>query len=138
MSLCCSDSRPEHRTHEICNFQFYFFAAQIITEYSGKTFQDFVKERILDPLNMTSTTYSAQEANSTGHLSQSWAFVGRRIPIIIEDAATSNLIAGAGGLLSNAVDMVRASSSTACSHLLTSFNFRANGQLQSSTGALTR
>ncbi|KAM5536134.1 hypothetical protein V8D89_010233 [Ganoderma adspersum] len=84
---------------------FYFFAAQIITEYSGKTFQEFVKERILDPLNMTSTTYSTQEANSTGHLSQSWAFVGRRIPIIIEDPATSNLIAGAGGVLSNAVDM---------------------------------
>ncbi|KAI1784867.1 beta-lactamase/transpeptidase-like protein [Ganoderma leucocontextum] len=84
---------------------FYFFAAQIVTAYSGKTFQEFVKERIFDPLNMTSTTYSTQEANVTGHLSQSWAYIGRRIPIIIDDPATANLIAGGGGVLSNAVDM---------------------------------
>ena len=68
---------------------------------------------------MASTTYSTQEANSTGHLSQSWAYLGRRIPIVIEDPSTANLIAGAGGVLTNAVDMVRPSSPNTSSHLLT-------------------
>ena len=67
---------------------------------------------------MTSTSFSAQEANSTGHLSQGWSFVGRRIPLILEDPNTANLIAAAGGGLSNAVDMVRAIYPNACDHLL--------------------
>ena len=87
--------------------QLYYFAAHIVDTYSGKTYTEFVKERIFDPLNMSTTTFSPQEANATGLLSQSWAFVGRRIQVIIEDPATANLIAGAGGIISNVVDMVR-------------------------------
>lgn len=86
----------------------YYFGAHIISTYSKKSYQDFVKERIFDPLNMSSTTYSPQEANATGLLSQSWAFVGRRIPLVIEDPSTAKLIAGAGGVISDVVDMVRA------------------------------
>ncbi|KAI0753784.1 beta-lactamase/transpeptidase-like protein [Fomes fomentarius] len=85
----------------------YYFGAHIISTYSKKSYQDFVKERIFDPLNMSSTNYSPQEANATGLLSQSWAFVGRRIPLVIEDPSTANLIAGAGGIISNVVDMAK-------------------------------
>ena len=84
----------------------FIFSAEIISKYSGKTYQEFVKERIFDQLNMTSTTFSVQEANGTGHLSQSWTYFQRRIPIILEDPTAANLVAGAGGILSNAVDMV--------------------------------
>lgn len=87
----------------------YMFASQIVTTYSGMKFQDFVKERIFDPLNMTSTTYSVAVANASGLLSQSWAFNGRRIPISIGNPSSEDLIAGAGGILSNALDMVRIS-----------------------------
>ena len=84
----------------------YIFSTEIISTYSGKTYQEFVKERIFDPLNMTSTSFSVQEANSTGHLSQSWTYFQRRIPNILEDPTAANLVAGAGGILSNVVDMV--------------------------------
>ena len=86
--------------------QLYYFAAHIVDTYSGKTYTEFVKERIFDPLNMTMTTYSTQEAEATGLMSQAWAFVGRRIPVVIEDPATATLVAGAGGVISNAIDMV--------------------------------
>ena len=86
----------------------YFFGSHIISTYSGKPFQDFVKERIFEPLNMTTSTYAYAEANATGLMSQAWAYVGRRIPTTpYEDPVTANLIAGAGGLISSAVDMVR-------------------------------
>ncbi|KAI0742294.1 beta-lactamase/transpeptidase-like protein [Daedaleopsis nitida] len=84
----------------------YIFGSHIIATFSGKTFEDFVKERIFDPLNMTATTYSPQEANATELLTQSWAFNGRRIPFIF-DEPTAELVAGAGGIISNAVDMAK-------------------------------
>ena len=40
----------------------YVAAAHIIAVYSAQPFRDFVKERIFNPLNMTSTTYSGDEA----------------------------------------------------------------------------
>lgn len=36
----------------------YFVAARIVEKVSGKTFEQFVKERITDPLKMTSTAYA--------------------------------------------------------------------------------
>ena len=86
--------------------QMYIFLPEVINTYSGMTFQEFVTERIFAPLNMTSTTYNLTEAEATGHMSQSWIFTGRRIPIIFQDPTTTNLIAGAGGAISNAIDMV--------------------------------
>ena len=84
----------------------YIFGSYIIETFSGKTFEDFVKERIFEPLNMTATTYSPQEADATGLLSQSWAYNGRRIPFIFDEPA-AQLVAGTGGIISNAIDMVR-------------------------------
>ncbi|TFK79700.1 beta-lactamase/transpeptidase-like protein [Polyporus arcularius HHB13444] len=39
----------------------YLFLPHVITTYSGKTFQEFVTERIFVPLNMTATTYNLQQ-----------------------------------------------------------------------------
>ncbi len=85
----------------------YLFLPHVITTYSGKTFQEFVTERIFVPLNMTATTYNLTAADDSGLMSQSFIFTGRRIPIIFQDPTAANFIAGAGGVISNAVDMVR-------------------------------
>lgn len=84
----------------------YFLASYIVSTYSGSSFRDFVKNRIFDPLNMTSTTYHGDQAEASGLFSQSLAPEGRRIPYWFLDDATSELVAGAGGVISSTVDMV--------------------------------
>ena len=69
------------------------------------SYMDFVKDRILTPLNMTSTTFSESEASQDGKLSQAWTAFGRRIPFWMPDDRVL-LNAGPGGIISNAVDMV--------------------------------
>lgn len=78
--------------------------SHIITHYTG-SYVSFVKERILNPLNMTSTTFSPSEAVKSGEMTQSWTNQGRRIPQwFTEDMKSLN--AGPGGLISNVEDMV--------------------------------
>ena len=80
--------------------------SQVITRYSGKSFPDFVQERIFNNLSMTSTTYMPMEAEESGLMSHSWTRDGRRIPFYnSENTHYSQL--GADGVITNAVDMVR-------------------------------
>jgi CubicO group peptidase (beta-lactamase class C family) len=88
----------------------YILGAHLISTYSGKRYTEFVKERIWDPLNMSYTTFSPTEACKDGLLTQSWTANGRRIPAWFPDDMVE-LIAGAGGIISNVVDMVQ------CAHL---------------------
>jgi CubicO group peptidase (beta-lactamase class C family) len=54
---------------------------------------------------MTSTTFSPDKAAQSGEMSQAWTAEGRRIPLTIsEDSA--ELMAGPGGIMSSAIDMV--------------------------------
>ncbi|KAI0713049.1 beta-lactamase/transpeptidase-like protein [Cerioporus squamosus] len=85
----------------------YLFLPHVITTFSGKTFQEFVTERIFVPLNMTATTYNLTAADESGLMSQSFTFTGRRIPVIFQDPSAASFIAGAGGVISNAVDMAK-------------------------------
>ncbi|RDX40963.1 beta-lactamase/transpeptidase-like protein [Lentinus brumalis] len=85
----------------------YLFLPHVITTYSSKTFQEFVTERIFVPLDMTATTYNLTVADDSGLMSQSFIFTGRRIPIIFQDPTAANFIAGAGGVMSNAIDMAK-------------------------------
>jgi CubicO group peptidase (beta-lactamase class C family) len=84
----------------------YITAAHIISTYAS-SFTTFAKARIFDPLNMTSTTYSLSEAVSSGQISQAWTSIGngRRIPHWFDDEL-NQLVAGAGGIISSATDMV--------------------------------
>lgn len=87
----------------------YISSAHLISVYSGMRYVDFVKERIFTPLGMSSTTFSPTEAARDGDgLTQVWSYNKRRIPIWFTDS-TIDLISGAGGIISNAVDMVRLS-----------------------------
>lgn len=86
--------------------------AHIISTYSGKPYTEFIKERIWDRLNMSSTTFSASEAARSGKLAQTWTGSGRRIPFWFPDEMIE-LNAGPGGIISSAVDLVRTCSMTA-------------------------
>ncbi|TFK57591.1 beta-lactamase/transpeptidase-like protein [Heliocybe sulcata] len=95
----------ELREHWHYNNQMYVTASYIISKYAGP-YMTFVKERIFKPLNMTSTTFSPEEAIASGKLTVTWTHTGRRIPFwFTED--TIELQAGAGGVTSSAEDMTR-------------------------------
>ena len=77
--------------------------------YSGIPFTSFVKERIFNPLGMTSTTYSPEEAAQSGNFSQPFTLYEgniRRIPFSVENDTVEQLIAGPGGIISTTVDIV--------------------------------
>jgi CubicO group peptidase (beta-lactamase class C family) len=65
--------------------QMYMLGAHLISLYSGMPYTEFVKERIWDRLDMSSTTFSAANASKEGNLTQSWTAQGRRIPFWIPD-----------------------------------------------------
>ena len=83
----------------------YMLGAHLVSTYSGILYTDYVQERILSPLNMSSTTFSPDEAFETGRRSQSWTGPGRLIPFWMTDDMT-DLAAGMGGLVSNVEDLV--------------------------------
>ena len=76
-----------------------------MTKYSGMTYMEFLKQRVWQPLNMTSTTFYESEASVDGKLTQFWTNQGRRIPFWMPDTLVP-LNAGPGGVISNVVDLV--------------------------------
>ncbi|KAI6121289.1 beta-lactamase/transpeptidase-like protein [Pisolithus sp. B1] len=82
----------------------YITAAYIVSQYAGQPYTSFVKERIFVPLDMASSTFSPREAAASGKYTQEWTKEGRLIPdCLTEEIAFTR--AGAGGIISNAVDM---------------------------------
>ena len=66
--------------------------AHLVSTFSGSSYIDFVKNRIWDPLDMSTTTYSPAEAARSGKLAQAWTPEGRRIPFWFpESCAPSSL-----------------------------------------------
>jgi CubicO group peptidase (beta-lactamase class C family) len=79
-------------------------AAHLVSQYSNQTFPNFVAERILNPLNMSASTYFPSKAATTGRFSGAWGYNGRHIPVWFTDAEYE-LSSGAGGLISTAEDL---------------------------------
>ena len=79
--------------------------SHVIETYSGQSYTSFVEERIFAPLGMTSTTFSPAKAEASGNFTQGWTKQGRRLPEFF-DEETAISMAGPGGVISNAVDMV--------------------------------
>lgn len=87
----------------------FVLAALMIETYAKQSFTSFVTERIFEPLGMTSTSYDTVGAHEAGSLSQSFAGLNgttRRIPLWF-GADVQRLLAGAGGIVSNTIDMVK-------------------------------
>ena len=76
---------------------------------------DFVRERILAPSSMESTTYSPVEAEKTGRFSQAWSEPGRLISYVMNERG-AGVIGGAGGILTNSEDLVSMMISLKSSH----------------------
>lgn len=94
----------------------YKTAARLLSVYANRTFNEFAKERIFNPLDMHATTMSPTEAERSGNLSHSWTVSlpdsngrrkdGRCIPYWFSEE-TMQLIGGAGAIISNVENMVR-------------------------------
>jgi CubicO group peptidase (beta-lactamase class C family) len=84
----------------------YMVGANIVSTLSGKRYADFVKDRIFKPLGMSSSTYSIDAAIKTGRFTNTWSTFGRLIPPWIREEFVG-LIAGPGGVISSAKDLVR-------------------------------
>ncbi|KAJ7060513.1 beta-lactamase/transpeptidase-like protein [Mycena amicta] len=88
------------------NNQMYFIGSYVVSKYSGMTYRDFVEQRIFKPLNMTSSTMHPDVANATGRFSQTWSPLNRRrIPFFLSEHS-ADLMAGAGGVISDVEDLV--------------------------------
>jgi hypothetical protein len=79
-------------------------ASYIIETYSGKHYTSFVEDRIFAPLGMSSSTFSPAKAAKTGKFTQGWTSSGRLLPEWFSEDMVP-LMAGPGGVISNAVDM---------------------------------
>lgn len=103
----------------------YMVADHVIATYAGQSYTSFVEDRIFAPLGMTSSTFSPTKAEASGKFTQGWTKEGRRLPEWFNEH-TAFLMAGPGGIISSAVDMVGL-----CSSLwsLRSTQVRAAGQV---------
>jgi len=85
----------------------FMVAGHIIETYSGQNYTSFVEDRIFTPLGMSSSTFSPAKATESGKFTQGWTGSGRLLPEwFTEDMIM--LMAGAGGVISSAVDMAGA------------------------------
>ena len=88
----------------------YMTGAHLISKYAGKSYMEFATERLFKPLNMSHTTFWPGEARETGLLTQTWTKFGGLIPFPLDNEVV-DLIAGPGGIISSAEEMVRRFSS---------------------------
>lgn len=71
--------RPSAETRQRMQYNDYHYwvLAEIIAKLSGMTVIDYAQKHILDPLNMTSTTWNHTEAAETGHIPRGYQREGR-------------------------------------------------------------
>jgi CubicO group peptidase (beta-lactamase class C family) len=84
----------------------YIAGSYVVSKLSGMAYRDFVENRIMLPLNMSSSTMHPDRVSESDQFSQTWTPTRRRIPFFMTEN-TADLIAGAGGVISTAEDMVR-------------------------------
>lgn len=107
----------------------YWIIAEIVAHVTNGTYPDFVKTRVLDPIGMTSSTYNHTQAGETGHRAGPFVRAGQNATRCAEVWAEQDkldracfgqpfeipwffegdglFLAGPGGLLSSASDLVR-------------------------------
>lgn len=97
----------------------YVTGAYIVEQYSNRTFPDFLHEHIFAPLGMTSSLVDPVAAFETGKLAEGyipyefnvsdgegWDKNKYRPAPFFDDSYSARMNAGAGGIISNAEDIV--------------------------------
>ncbi|KAJ7346248.1 beta-lactamase/transpeptidase-like protein [Mycena albidolilacea] len=87
------------------NNPMYIAGSYVVSKLSGMAYRDFVENRIMLPLNMSSSTMHPDRVSESDKFSQTWTSTRRRIPFFMTEN-TADLIAGAGGVISTAEDML--------------------------------
>ncbi|KAF7362847.1 Beta-lactamase domain-containing protein [Mycena venus] len=87
------------------NNQMFITGSYVVSKLSGMEYRDFVEKRIMLPLNMSSSTMHPDRVSKSDRFSQTWTPSGRRIPFFM-DEQMAKLIAGAGGVISTAEDLL--------------------------------
>ena len=84
----------------------FMTGAYLISKYANKPYTEFATERLFKPMNMSTTTFWPGEGRERGLLTQTWTKFGRRVPFGFPDEVVE-LVAGPGGIISSAADLVR-------------------------------
>ncbi|KAF7348707.1 Beta-lactamase domain-containing protein [Mycena venus] len=87
------------------NNQMFVAGSYVVSKFSGMAYRDFVEKRIMLPLNMSSSTMHPDRVSGSDRFTQTWTPYGRRIPFFLKEHS-ADLIAGAGGVISTAEDML--------------------------------
>ncbi|KAJ7851830.1 beta-lactamase/transpeptidase-like protein [Mycena olivaceomarginata] len=87
------------------NNQMFVTGSYVVAKLSGMAYRDFVEKHIMLPLNMSSSTMHPDRVSKSDRFSQTWTPSGRRIPFFATEQ-TVDLIAGAGGVISTAEDLL--------------------------------
>ncbi|KAF8067004.1 beta-lactamase/transpeptidase-like protein [Lyophyllum atratum] len=104
---------------QYCNLMYALLSTLPERVLGSKTpFVQYVKQHIFDPLGMNATTYSYALANATGELADGLTWQGvnltdnpfgngtlRAVPFFTAAGGNHDLLAGAGGIISNAIDL---------------------------------
>ncbi|PWT73020.1 MAG: serine hydrolase [Proteobacteria bacterium] len=91
------------RSHYAYDNCLYIVAGQIVQAASGKTWDEFVRERLLQPLRMTNSSINRDPLASVMNKAASHVEVGERLEIV--DYANAENLGPAGGINSCAADM---------------------------------
>lgn len=85
--------------------QMVMLAGYLVEVISGKTWEEFVQERILDPIGMTETSFKAEELPEKENISKGYVFTGTDFMETMYLPLRG--IAPAGGIVSTARDMAK-------------------------------
>jgi CubicO group peptidase (beta-lactamase class C family) len=81
--------------------------SQIIAKVSDKSFEEYIKENILEPLEMHRSTFFAEEAAKDEDVSRGYNFTlkDNKLNRFPKDLLSGPFIAGSGGLISSVVEI---------------------------------
>ena len=82
----------------------YILLGELVAELSGMPYEDYVEQRILQPLGLTRTSFSPEEPTALAYSVEPYSDVLRREPMLVERTGG---IAAAGQLWSTVGDLCR-------------------------------
>lgn len=98
--------KSKFREKKTIDHAVYTIGAHLIAIYSSMPYTQFVRQRILLPLDMSTSTFSGAAAARSRRLSEGWTNTGRRVPYWLPETAVE-VMAGSHGLISSAIDMTK-------------------------------